>query len=613
MPEPAAAPAPEEPRLDAARPEPQSHIADDIAFDRLQALYAGAYAPVISGLFFALVVTSAVEPHFGPALAWGWCISKLAIGLLRLVVCLSFARSPHRRTHMQRWLAIFTTTLLLDGISWGLMGGLFCQSGNPMIDGMILASSVGVGAVSLFPLLPYRRLAIPFLLIGMLPIAVVYAFSGRYGAWYVVGGLFIYVAVLSAEAIRSERRALELLRLRFENSAIAASQREALAMARHASAAKSRFLATVSHELRTPLNGILGTVALMRLDGLSAKQGERLGVVKQSADYLLTVLGDLLDFSRIEHGRIDIHPKNTDVRTTVREVTDLLAALAADRGLTFNVTISPRVPSQVCCDAARVKQVLHNLLGNALKFTPTGGSVSLQVNSLPAPTSPSDQQLIFTIADSGPGVPAQDRERIFQAFEQSTSANGQAHIGTGLGLTISRELARAMGGDVSCLSGVDAGACFEFWLPCQPVLATVPASATATQPLGLLQGHALLVEDQPVNAMVAKALLEHFGLTVDLVGDGIQALAWLEHHRPDIVLMDCQMPHMDGWEATRRWRALEAAHPNTPRLPIIALTANAVLGDEERCLAAGMDAYLPKPYEPEALQAMLSRWLPQAR
>jgi signal transduction histidine kinase/CheY-like chemotaxis protein len=594
------------------RPSSKSEIAEDIAFERLQALHAGAVAPVIAGLVFALVVAHVVEPYFGAAMAWGWCLSKMAIGLVRLLVSLSFARAPQRRLHMRRWLFIFTAVLLVDAISWGMMGALFSQSGHLLVDGLILAGIVGVAAVSLFPLLHYRQLAIPFLAIGLLPIALAYAFSGQYGSWHVVGGLALYFAVLSVEAIRSERRALELLRLRFENSAIAASQRDALALARHASSAKSRFLATVSHELRTPLNGILGTVALMRLDPLEAKQGERLGVVKQSADHLLTVLGDLLDFSRIEHGRIDLQPQVTALSTMVHEVTDLLTALAADRGLRLQVQLSPDLPAHVLCDAARVKQVLHNLLGNALKFTPSGGRVSLSVSLSPSASAPEPRQLRFEVLDSGPGIPQADHERIFQAFEQSATTSTQGPLGTGLGLTISRELARAMGGDVICRPAPGGGACFGFTLRCVPTAAPEAPPHPAGAPLAPLKGEVLLVEDQPVNAMVAQALLEHFGLQVSTVANGALALASLEQHRPDLVLMDCQMPEMDGWEATRRWRVLEAAQPTQTRLPIIALTANAVQGDRERCLAAGMDGYLAKPFEPATLHALLSQWLPQA-
>lgn len=587
-------------------------IAEDIAFERLQALHAGAVAPVLAGLVFAVVVAHVVAPFFGEVLAWGWCISKMAIGLVRLLVSLSFARAPLRRLQMRRWLFIFTAVLVVDAVSWGMMGALFSQSGHLLVDGLILAGTVGVAAVSLFPLLHYRQLAIPFLAIGLLPIAVAYALSGQYGSWHVVGGLALYFAVLSAEALRSERRALELLRLRFENSAIAASQRDALALARHASAAKSRFLATVSHELRTPLNGILGTVALMRLEPLEAKQGERLGVVKQSADHLLTVLGDLLDFSRIEHGRIDLQPQVTALATMVREVTDLLTALAADRGLRLQVQLSPDLPAHVLCDAARVKQVLHNLLGNALKFTPAGGQVSLSVSLSTPADQPTSQQLHFAVTDSGPGVPQADHERIFQAFEQSANTSTQGHIGTGLGLTISRELARAMGGDVRCRHAPGGGACFDFTLRCVPMPAPEAPNTPTRALLAPLTGHVLLVEDQAVNAMVAQALLEHFGLQVSTVANGVLALASLEQQRPDLVLMDCQMPEMDGWEATRRWRVLEAADPTQARLPIIALTANAVQGDRERCLQAGMDGYLAKPFEAETLHALLSQWLPQA-
>jgi CheY-like chemotaxis protein len=278
---------------------------------------------------------------------------------------------------------------------------------------------------------------------------------------------------------------------------------------------------------------------------------------------------------------------------------DLLAPGATQKGLRFEVRDEPDLPEWIEADAARVKQVLHNLLGNAIKFT-AEGEVALGV-------SRRGLALEFSVRDSGPGVPADQVDRIFQAFEQvATQGSPDYHAGTGLGLTISRELARAMGGDVVCQSPPGAGAEFRFTLPCRPCAAPSTAPPLAAAEPVRLSGRVLLAEDSPVNAMIARAMLERMGLVVDSVEDGKAALDSMGRGGYVAVLMDCQMPVLDGWQATRRWRVFEADH-KLPRLPIVALTANAVVGDRERCLESGMDDYLPKPFEMRELTALMQR------
>jgi CheY-like chemotaxis protein/anti-sigma regulatory factor (Ser/Thr protein kinase) len=324
--------------------------------------------------------------------------------------------------------------------------------------------------------------------------------------------------------------------------------------------------------------------------------------MRRSARHLQTVIADLLDLSRIELDRLEVSRELFAVADTVREVTDLLGPVAAEKGLGFHVQLQPPLPQQVIGDPARIKQVLHNLVGNAIKFTRRGW-VALVVEGTP-------NGLQFTVTDTGDGVPAAEADRVYDAFAQAGSAPTR-RAGTGLGLTISRHLARAMDGDVVLERGSGPGSVFCFTVRAPHAPDDGP-SPSAWHPLPFrYQGRVLVVDDSPVNALVAQAMLERFGLTTVLAEDGAQALQALLAQPFDLVLMDCQMPVMDGLKATARRREHERAH-QLPRTPIVAVTADAVAGDRERCLVCGMDEYLAKPFDHNDLGRILGRYLAEA-
>ena len=327
----------------------------------------------------------------------------------------------------------------------------------------------------------------------------------------------------------------------------------------------------------------------------------------QSARHLQPLIGDLIDLSRIEAGRLRLDLLPVNLVDMVNEVTELQAAVARETGLRFELHLAPGLPAWFVADLPRVKQVLHNLLGNAIKFTQRG-VVSLNVT---IEDRREQRWLCFVVHDTGSGVPPALAQRIFQPFEQFVSGHPNdgavvAAAGLGLGLTISRQLVGAMGRELVCLTVEGPGACFRFLMPCQ--VADPPASVTRppTEPTAPLRGRILVAEDNPVNAIIAKAMLERLGLSVDSVCDGQAALDALERARFDAVLMGCQMPGMDGWRATKEWRKRERDGAR-PRVPIIALTANAVAGDRERCLEAGMDECVPKPIEMATLEEAIRR------
>ncbi len=382
-----------------------------------------------------------------------------------------------------------------------------------------------------------------------------------------------------------------------------------------ASRAKSAFLAHMSHEIRTPMNAILGLTHLLRRDATDELSARRLHGIDNSAQHLLQIINDVLDMSRIESGRLVLQEVDFDSGALISRSVAQLSDAAAAKGLALQVDLG-NLPPRLHGDPTRLMQMLLNLLSNAVKFTEQGAvSLSAQLVS-------GDEQglrLRFEVRDSGIGISAEAMGRLFTPFEQSDMSNSRRYGGTGLGLAITRHLARKMGGEAGAHSTLGAGSTFWFTVLLQPALAPAPHVFVAQEaPVGALVAseaerllrarHAgrrvLLAEDDPVNQMVAWSLLQAAGLEVDMVGDGAQALrrASLQHY--DLILLDMEMPEMNGLDAARAIRR-QTAHALTP---IIALTGNVFSSDREACLEAGMDDFLPKPVAPELLyQALLKR------
>ena len=582
-----------------------------IEFERIKTLYAIAQPMLIGGIAFSVLIGLLLTPCVPPALLAGWVAVKILLLAARLVDGRLFLRDPQRSARLTAWKSRFFVGTILDSLTWGLLTVLFLPTSSAAVNGVMVACIVGVASASVLALSAHRVASGASLMLVLAPLIGQQALSATGVERTTAATLLVYGVILFMEARYSHRRFTESTRLRFENAAIAEERHRALVFAEHSNAAKTRFLASVSHELRTPLNGIIGMTQLVAVESLSALQRQRLDVLRHSAEHLVTVIGDLLDLSRIEFDRIELNPQPTLIAQTVRDVTDLLQPVAEERGLGFEVVFDLGLPAAAQMDASRVKQVLHNLIGNALKFT-AQGSVGLAV-------AMSDGLLHFRVSDSGEGIPPDAIERIFDAFEQGPSSTAPARSGAGLGLTISRRLARAMGGDVTCRSVPGVGTTFEFTIAFRPAPKTptprqslseeLAAAGETTSPQQLRPGRVLVVEDNEVNALVVRGMLEQMGVNAELAVDGQKALARMGAMTYDLVLMDCQMPVLDGWEATRIWRARETRLRQNQRVPIVALTASAAAGERERCLQAGMDDYLSKPFTREALGDLVDRYL----
>lgn len=376
----------------------------------------------------------------------------------------------------------------------------------------------------------------------------------------------------------------------------------ALTEARVASRAKSDFLANISHEIRTPMNGVLGMAQVLEETELTDSQREKLRLIRDSGDLLMAIIDDVLDLSRIEAGRIDLNPVAQPLVTVLGDTVALFRARADEHNTYLQFIASPDVPDIMVFDSVRVRQCLGNLVSNAVKFT-QNGEVRVTLSATPVA---SDMWVVkISVKDTGIGISAEGQSRLFEAFSQASIKTLQDYGGTGLGLAISRRLARVMGGDITLSSVPGEGTTFVLSFLARPATDTASdltsAKTAVPERSDALKGLCVLVvDDCDVNRLVAQGLLEPLGVTCHLADGGVAALQMLAQLRVDLVLMDMQMPDMDG---AATLRAIRASDEDWAGVPVVALTANAMQGEREACLAMGMQGYVTKPVRLSVLQA----------
>ncbi len=385
---------------------------------------------------------------------------------------------------------------------------------------------------------------------------------------------------------------------------------QAVANAEAASRAKSDFIANMSHEIRTPMNGVIGIAELLRDTATDARQKELAAVIAASGSSLMTIINDILDFSKLEAGRMRISAAPFNLRRTIEETAALMQARATEKDLALTVRYPESAPADFFGDEARIRQVLGNLVGNAVKFT-EAGEVAIDVCVSPA-TVGAPLGVRIEVADTGVGVDPRHIDRIFENFEQADTSRTRRYGGTGLGLTISKDLVTLMGGTIGASSAPGAGSRFWFELPLTTAAAAGATPAEAPRPAtpaGDRRFTALVAEDNPVNQLVALKLLEAQNRRIIMAANGREAAERFAEHRPDIVFMDVSMPVMDGVAATALIRARERSE-GWNRTPIIAATAHASPEDRAGCLAAGMDGFIAKPFRRDEAERLFARWLP---
>jgi len=535
-----------------------------------------------------------------------WIAAKVLVVIPRVVQVWLYARWPHSLS----WLFWGKLMLFADGLVWGAAGVWLVPTNDIPTTTVMVATLTGVTSVAAFVLhvdwIACVAYAVPVMLPAALNLLMRGDSFGAYGGFAVL----IFLTLLLRATRRSERMVVEMLTLRFTNERLTTQLSAALASARRDNLAKNEFVANMSHELRTPLHGILGMASMLQHPTGDERRMEGARVIHRCGEHLLGLINNILEFSRFGAHGIDLHPEVIDLHAQIRDTVAMCAPAASEKGLALTMLLDLPPRCLRWADPFRLRQVLFNLIGNAIKFTDHGSvTVAAQI----------DASGVFRaqVIDTGLGMNSKMLSRLFEPFVQADTSNSRRFGGTGLGLSITRDICEAMGGRVGCVSSPGAGSTFEIELPLPAASPAALASARdepARTPVHErdgtpLTGTVLLAEDNEVNAIVAEAALRRWGLTVERASDGHQVLDRLNHGtRPDLILLDCQMPHMDGFEAARRIRAIEAAQ-GLPRIRLIALTANVFPQDRELCLAAGMDEFLAKPFTDAQLHAVLTETL----
>ena len=579
-----------------------ANVAAQVRAAQVRAMHEVMPLAQIASIACGLGVTAILWRQLEARLLLTWLVARLAISLVRIWYSVACQRDPRRHTDQ-----IYIAMALTDGIAWGAMGWGLTPFMN--LEVAIVTICVAVAASCIGVIMLHIHSTANWIFI--VPILIPNAFFALLrhddlGVFCCVGFLGL-TSVLILEGERLNRRSLALLQLRFESELAHQAEKRALQKVQRLADMRSRFVATISHEMRTPLHGMLGLLRLIQAHADQPPEPRHLALMQSSGQHLISVINDVLDFARLESAGLPISPKPFRLDLMLIDLADTIRLTCEAKRL--SLTLESDVPAHtwVLGDETRVRQVLFNLLGNAIKFTAEGGV------KLTARHEARSGRTLLAVHDSGIGIPGTELAHIFEPFHQAEGTYERRFGGSGLGLTISRELCRAMGGELSCTSQAGTGSVFtcELQLPAmdapQSQATALPSGHTARQEaVEHGKSHVLIVDDNPVNTIVAEAELRLLGLDVSTVESGQEALDWLEHQKPDLILMDCEMPIMDGVAATRQIRAREAQN-GTPPVPIVALTANGREAYEQRCRPAGMNDYLSKPFDRADLKAIVTR------
>jgi len=546
-----------------------------------------------------------------------WLAVALVLAVTRALHAQSYFRSADRRAPF--WQQSYYWLTLVFSVCWSALPWVLPTHQDQQLATAIIGVMIGMAATGTAQISSDRANVRAWTVPILLSSALYCANTGGPLGWFGFISIMGFLTLLWLEADRAHRRICEMLRLRFESEELAQARAQALQQAESLSAAKGRFLATMSHEMRTPLHGILGLSRMLRARLNQPDDLAQIGLLHNAGEHLLGVINDVLDFSRLKDHGLRLNARPVQLNELARHVCELSQVTARDKGLVVMLQSSLPDDLWLQVDPDRLRQILTNLVGNAVKFTAQGHVITRLGLAAQASSEVDDGlcRVVFAVQDTGRGIPESHIDKIFDAFHQVDSRDDALVGGTGLGLSISRQICMAMGGQLHCDSRVGIGSTFSFTLALPRAQRAQAGATGASWPRdpgddedgsSRLVGRVLVVEDNPVNALVAQATLQGLGLDVTVAENGLHALAWLQANEPDLVLMDFHMPEMGGIEATRRIRELEAQQGWAP-MPIVAMSAGDQIDDHRHCLEVGMNDYISKPFVPREMNRALRRHL----